>query len=621
MVTLERPLLRVLVVEDNQADADLTLEWLLGFSEYDMSVEHALTLRDALETMSCWRVDVVFLDLNLPDSQGVSTLRTIRARSEDVAIVVLSGMESNELRNLARRLGAMDFVNKNESSRHLVERTMQHALDRFRARGRARQMERLVSQNPDGVLVVDAKGAVQFVNAAALDLFGRRREELLGESLGFSVAEGRAAEVEILRGSERRLCEMRVTGVEWQDAPAYLATLRDVTDQRRLADLLRQQQRIEAVGTLAGGVAHDFNNLMAVVLGYCESLAFSEGLSPSDAEAVVGIQQAAESAAGLSRRLLAFGRRSTMEPVPTDLNVVVSELERMLRRLVGSGIELRLGMEPSLPSVLVDPAQLEQVVLNLVVNARDAMASGGRLSIETRSARVEARDDAEVRPGVEPGAYVVLSVADTGEGMSEEVRGRVFEPFFTTKGEGKGTGLGLAVVHGIVDQHRGHVVVASELSQGTTFDVYLPAIERTAESHPRSEPYRLPHGTETVLLAEDEPEVRGMARLVLESCGYRVLEAGDGQEALERAREHGEPIDLLLSDVVMPRKSGPDLAREIAEDHPDVRTIFISGYGDDVLARLGVIGGKAAFLRKPFTAERLARAVRDRLAAAAGGES
>ncbi len=388
------------------------------------------------------------------------------------------------------------------------------------------------------------------------------------------------------------------------------------TQQRRLEEQLLQAQKMEGIGRLAGGIAHDFNNLLTAILGYAElmesQLGDDEGLKSELRE----IRSAGERAAALTRQLLAFSRRQVMQPRTLDLNDVVSDVGKLLARLIGEDVTLVTRLEPALGSVEADPGQLEQVLMNLAVNARDAMPKGGTLTFETANAVLDA-DFAAVHPGAVPGAYVVLTVTDGGSGMTEEVRRHVFEPFFTTKEKGKGTGLGLATAYGIVKQSGGYITVDSEAGRGATFRIYLPRVEGTATTSERTKsPSLSPTGTETILLVEDEVGVRNLSASVLKTQGYVVLEAASGDTALEVARSQPGPIQLVVTDVVMPGMSGRELWERLRILRPDARVLFMSGYTDDVIAQHGVLEPGIAFLQKPFTPFGLAGKVREVLDAA-----
>jgi len=363
------------------------------------------------------------------------------------------------------------------------------------------------------------------------------------------------------------------------------------------------------VGLLAGGVAHDFNNLLTVINGYTNLLMDRFDHRDPLHDLLSEIYKAGERAGNLTRQLLAFSRQQVLEPRVLNLNTIVSDAEKLLRRQIGEDLLLASTLEKDLWSVKADPGQIEQVLLNLAVNARDAMPRGGRITIETQNAVLD-EHYCRIFPDVAPGDYVLLAFSDNGSGMDEATQARVFEPFFTTKGPGQGTGLGLATVHGIVKQSRGHVAVYSELGHGTTFKVYLPRVSASAVKDPSNVVQRpMPRGTETVLLVEDEDAVRSLANHVLQSCGYRVIEATDGRCALDLAAS-GDEIDLLISDVVMPHLGGRELAERVAKSHPAIRVLFLSGYTNDAVIRHGVLEAEFDFLQKPFTPAILARKVR-----------
>jgi PAS domain S-box-containing protein len=381
--------------------------------------------------------------------------------------------------------------------------------------------------------------------------------------------------------------------------------------QARLEAQLRQSQKMEAVGRLAGGIAHDFNNLLTVITGYAELLLARLPAADPNREAVAEIQKAGGRAAALTRQLLAFSRRQVVEPRVLQLNALVADTEKMLRRLIGEHVLLSTSLDPAAGPVRADPGQLEQVLINLAVNARDAMPGGGRLTVETRAVTVgdEFRRD---RPDVPAGEYVRLTVTDTGTGMDAATQARMFEPFFTTKPVGQGTGLGLATVHGIVQQAGGHVAVTSAVGRGTAVAVYLQRVAdppTAGKSHPVLP--ALPGGAETVLLVEDETAVRALGRQVLEGYGYTVLEAADGRVALAVATAHPGPIHLLISDVVMPHVGGRELAERLTATRPGCKLLLLSGYTDDAVVRHGVQAAEVAFLQKPFSPTALVRKVRE----------
>jgi signal transduction histidine kinase/CheY-like chemotaxis protein len=410
-------------------------------------------------------------------------------------------------------------------------------------------------------------------------------------------------EGEVHRNAARRI--VRVVG-----------TVQDITEQAKLEEQFRQVQKMEAVGRLAGGIAHDFNNLLMLIKGYSELLAERGRADENVRRYAMEIDTAADRATSLTRQLLAFGRRQVLEPRVLDLNEVVRDVQKMLVRLISEDIELVTRLEPELGHVRVDPGQLEQVLLNLAVNARDAMPRGGRLTIETANVKL---DDGYARQhnGVTPGPFVMLAISDTGVGMSEEVRAHIFEPFYTTKEKGKGTGLGLATVYGIVKQSGGNIWVYSELGHGTTFKMYFPLVHEPAEAmRGRRAESELPRGSETVLLAEDAEPVRALAREFLEGLGYRVLDATNVEHAIRLAESHEGFIDVLMTDLVMPQMSGRELAQRVAAMRPAMRVLYMSGYTDEMILGGEGLAPGVAFLQKPFTREALARKMRELLAVA-----
>jgi nitrogen-specific signal transduction histidine kinase/ActR/RegA family two-component response regulator len=387
---------------------------------------------------------------------------------------------------------------------------------------------------------------------------------------------------------------------------------RDITEQKSLEAQLRHSQKMEGVGQLAGGIAHDFNNLLTVINSYSamvlDELDFS---NPFARKGLEQIKEAGYRAASLTRQLLMFSRQQVLEPKVLDLNEVVSNTAKLLRRLIGEDITQVLCLHPALGRVKIDPGQLEQVIMNLAVNARDAMSGGGQLTIETNNVELD-QAYARTHALVEPGPYVMLAVSDTGCGMDAVTQARIFEPFFTTKGVGKGTGLGLATVDGIVRQSGGNLWVSSEVGTGTTFRIYLPRVEQTSElPESGAAQAELLRGSETVLLVEDEDMVRALAQAILERCGYHVLTAGNGQAALRFAQESQGPIHLLLTDTIMPVMNGPELAKQLRSIRPETKVLFMSGYTDKVIAYTAALEPGTAFLQKPFTPQTLTQKVHE----------
>jgi len=382
-------------------------------------------------------------------------------------------------------------------------------------------------------------------------------------------------------------------------------------DRSHLEEQFQQAQKMEAVGRLAGGVAHDFNNLLTVITGYADLLLSGTDLTDPQRTALQQIRRSAERGGSLTHQLLAFSRRQPMESRALHINALVVQIEKMLRRLIGEDIELVTLAAAGEDLVEADASRLEQVIMNLAVNARDAMPSGGKLTIETASVKLDAEFSA-LQLGLPAGRYAMLAIADTGTGMSEETLSHVFEPFFTTKGSGRGTGLGLATAYGIVRQSGGAIRITSELGKGTVARIYLPLLEaKTPTAAEEGSPREAPTGFETILLVEDEARVRKLILDVLTSRGYKVLEATRGEEALRLVRQHRGDIHLVLVDVVMPEMSGPDVVRQITALRPKIRVLYMSGYTDEAIVHHGILESSVAFLQKPFLPDELARRVRE----------
>jgi two-component system, cell cycle sensor histidine kinase and response regulator CckA len=469
-------------------------------------------------------------------------------------------------------------------------------------------MERALSQGPWDIVISD-HSMPHFSGTAALELVRRHRPDVpfifvsgtIGEDTAVAAMKAGANDY-VLKDSLKRL------------VPAIERALRDVEgrrERRELEEQLRQAQKMEAIGRLAGGVAHDFNNLLSIIIGYCEILEHHLPTGSPERADLDEIHKAADGAAALTRQLLAFSRRQVLELRQLDLNAVVGKVQRLLQRVVGDDVEVVVKPGDSLPSIRADAGQLEQVLMNLAVNARDAMPDGGSIVLETGTTDLDP-GTARAHPGARPGRFVTLSFRDSGSGMDDDTQAHIFEPFFTTKEIGKGTGLGLSTVYGIVQQSEGFLWAESQLGRGTTFRIFLPpaAEDEVVEPGPQAMPQASLGGHETILVVEDSPQLRELLHDVLELRGYRVFDAPNGAVALEAAARHDGPIHLLLTDVIMPGMNGRQLADALLAVRPDLKVLFTSGYPADAIARHGV-GAGIAYLQKPFSPEALARKVRE----------
>jgi len=519
------------------------------------------------------------------------------------------------------------------------------AIERTRAeqalRASEARLKAVLHSALDAHVAMDDTGRVASWNQQAESMFGWAEREVLGQRLADIIVphahrEAHAAglrrflttgegpilnqriELTALRrdGSEFPV-ELAVAPVRVGTSWLFSAFVRDITARREAEEALRvsevqlrQAQKMEAIGRLAGGVAHDFNNVLTAIFGYVDIL--REEIPPDSAaqQDLAEVRKASERAASLTKQLLAFSRQQVLEPVVLKPNALVEDFEKMLRRLIGEDVELRLSLAEGAGNVRADPGQLQQVLMNLVVNARDAMPTGGKLIIETANAELS-EQYAELHQPVVPGGYVMLAVSDTGSGMTPEIRGRIFEPFFTTKEKGKGTGLGLSTVYGIVKQSGGYVWVYSEVGRGTSFKIYLPRVDAPAEELQLPRTPDSVAGTDTILLAEDDPMLRPLAKSLLEKLGYTVIDAENTATALEAAANHAGPIHLLVADVVMPGASGRELARQLEKTRPQTKVLYVSGYTDDAIVHHGMLEPGLNFLQKPFTPAALARKVRE----------
>jgi PAS domain S-box-containing protein len=625
---------RILIVDDVRDQAELVEASLRAGAWSSAEYEIVESYDAALGAFDRARFDVAFFAYSLGARDGLMLLREIRTRGVATPVIILTGRGAEQAAVEAMRAGAADYLTKANLTVEALERAVryalalgaeQSALEASEARFRA-----LVENSSDALLLTDAEGRVTYMAPSVTRHLGWSREQMVGRPFmeyihdkDLDMARAKLAEA-VRQPGVPTTAELRFrhTDGTWRimegvavnrlDDPyvgAIVVNARDITDRRRLEERLRASQKMEAIGQLAGGVAHDFNNLLTAILGYCNLLLEETPPGSPQRPDLEEIRSAGERAAALTRQLLAFSRRQMLQPRVLDANELIRQLEKLLRRLISEDVELTTTLAGDLRLVKVDPASFEQMLINLVVNARDAIPAGGRITIET--ANVELGPGASDIVAVAPGAYVLIALTDNGRGMDAATRSRVFEPFFTTKEQGRGSGLGLATVYGIVKQSGGYIFVESEPSQGTVFKVYLPPADESAAAAVAETGRTVRHqrGTETVLLVEDEDAVRALAREVLRRHGYAVLEARHGVDALSVVEGHAAAIDLMITDVVMPHMGGRDLAERLSAAHPAMKVLFMSGYTDHAAVHRDLTPG-TAFLQKPFTPDVFARKVR-----------
>jgi PAS domain S-box-containing protein len=636
--------IKVLLIDDDKEDYVITRNMFEKIEGQSFQLEWEATYAAAVETIKARRHDIYLIDYRLGEHNGLDLVRLVVASGYKGLVIMLTGQGERQVDIEATRAGAADYLVKDSVTSVLLERSIRHALERKQA-AEALQLSEdryrdIVENAHDFIYSHDLKGNYTSINNAGEQITGYTREETLTMNFVQTVApgfvekaremiagklageKGAAYDLEIVAKDGRRIALEINTKLVFRDgAPVGVqGTARDVTERKELEEQLRQSQKMEAIGRLAGGIAHDFNNLLTAITGYSElsmqRLADEDPLYCNLQE----IKKAGDRAAALTRQLLAFSRKQVLQPKVLDLNLVVSDMEKMLTRLIGENIELCTLLDPKLASIKVDPGQIEQIIMNLAVNARDAMPQGGKVTIETRNVLV---DDEYARKhiAVTPGPFVMLAVSDSGCGIDAQTQSRIFEPFFTTKEVGKGTGLGLSTVYGIVTQSGGNIWVYSEVGQGTTFTIYLPRTEESLQTYKReSVNERGLRGTETILITEDDEVVRKLACQVLRMQGYQLLEAADGDEALLLCESHLAPINLLITDVIMPGMSGPELANRLTELRPETKLLLMSGYTDSAIVHHEVFDGGANFIQKPFSTEALAIKVREVLDANGGAE-
>jgi len=606
--------IRVLLVEDNPGDARLFTELVRDAGAGQWNLIRVDRLSGALDRVRREPFDIILLDLSLPDADGLDTLIRAHAAAPKIPIVVLTGHDDEALAVRAVRAGAQDYLVKGRLDGDLLVRSIRYATERGRAlealERREEHYRSLIENSTDLISILNLDGTIRYVSPSHERVLGYPLDELVGKNVYSFVHSHDKPRVQkaLINGNNGRPLECRVRHLDgsWRVLESFSRDLshvagvnglvvnaRDITERKHLEEQLHHSQRLEAVGRLAGGVAHDFNNLLMVITGYSHMLLDAMHQSDPARQDLEQVVKASERATDLTRQLLAFSRRQGVRPALVNVNALVRDMERMLKRVLGDEIKLTLELAPRVPSVLADAGQIEQVILNMAVNARDAMPAGGQLLIETRNAgrAVDGRE------------CVTVSITDTGIGMDSQILSRVFEPFFTTKEHG--TGLGLATSYGIIKENGGDLHVDSTPGKGATFQIDLPVSEQTSEEVETAPEQRAPRGTETILLVEDEEPVRRVVETMLKRHGYQVLVSASAKEALAAAERHSGAIHLLITDIMLPGMSGRKVAEGLSARRPDMRVLYVSGFGD------ASSENDAHFLQKPFSTEELATKIRE----------
>jgi PAS domain S-box-containing protein len=623
----------VLLIEDEPAHVRLIEQEFAQDPARRFNVTTAATLEEGVMIMAEHRPDALLIDLGLPDSVGFEAFDSICLETLDIPVIVISSINDEERALEAMRLGAADYLVKGSFDHAILSRSIVYAIERKRsdlALKESKEKYRWFFENDlTGDFIESRDGAILSCNPAFVSIFGFDSKE---SAIGFDAAklyrdpdmhaeilskirldgkiENHEVEMKRVDGSPVFVIENKVGRFDdGGELVGVFGGVFDITEHRMLEEQLRQSQKLEAVGRLAGGIAHDFNNILTGILGYAELIEEEMTSESPLLQDVREIHKAASRAAELTGRLLAFSRRQVIAPESCDLNAVITNTAGLLRRIIGEHIELDLALDPKLHSCWADVGQIEQVVMNLVINSRDAMPDGGKLTIRTGNSAI-GEDFCTVYAWAKPGDYACLAVTDTGSGIPQEIVEHIFEPFFTTKEVGKGTGLGLSTVYGIVKQHSGMVIVESEVGQGATFRVYFPVSDRNGAVEITATEYAPAGGSETILVVEDEEIVRILAKRILEKAGYRVLLARNGAEAVNIYKNYGHAIDLVITDVVMPQMGGIAACRQIREINPDAKVVLSSGYAGDAVSKdeVGEIGD--AMVQKPYIPQALLETVR-----------
>jgi two-component system cell cycle sensor histidine kinase/response regulator CckA len=636
--------LRVLLVEHEVGDVELCVN-VLTAAGYALKIDVVAVPDDYVRHLDKDVYDVVLSDYNIPGWSGMDALLLLRQRGKDIPFILVTGALGEETAVSCMQQGVADYILKDRLARlpYAIDRAIgEHQLreERNRAGLALRHSEEryreLVENAIYGIYRETVHGRFLQVNPALVRMLGYESSENLMDLSALAVYRNPEDRALLLLEEYNRTGRVLGIEVEWKrkdglpllvrlsgrgvpnkagDLQELEIIVEDVTERRALEKQLHQVRKFEAIGQLAGGIAHDFNNVIGAMMGWAELGSEQAPAESRLSEYFKKIRTQAGRAAGLTRQLLAFARHQILEPQDIQLNTVVTDVLSLLEKVIGKDVEIKTALAPELAAVRADSSQIEQVLMNLCLNARDAMPTGGCLTIKTRNTDLD--DDACRRtPGLSPGRHAEMTVSDNGIGMDAKTREHIFEPFFTTKEPGKGTGLGLATVFGIIRQHGGFVSVDSAPGRGTTFRIYLPAVKNAVElARPRSKPEETAFrgGKETLLVADDHEGIREMVRSALEGCGYRVLFAVNGEEAIRMFEEQAREISLVVLDVVMPRVGGLEAAKRMRQIRPELPVIFTTGYSTDHEALTTVIEAGGAVVEKPFDPKKLARRVRELL--------
>lgn len=610
--------IRVLLVDDDEDDFIIARELLREVSATRYKLDWCDSFEDAMDIISKGEHDVYLVDYRLGAQSGLDLLQQAQIDGCSAPIILLTGQGENDVDLLAMRAGAEDFLVKGQITAKQLERSIRYAIERKRADLEIQKLAAFPKCNPNPVLEFSADGKMTYCNESAMELARSFGQSTLDCILPPNM---KATVYECLSRNENRTLQtsFQQRTFSWRLVPIAASRVihcyaTELTERLNLEAQLRHSVKMDAVGQLAAGVAHDFNNILTIIQGHANLLMMNGELDGELERPLKQICAASDRASNLIRQLLMFSSKQVMQPRLLNLNDSISNISRMLQRLLGEHITLESVPVEGLPMVYADPGMMEQALLNLVINARDAMPRGGRLSIGTNLAHLDARSVMR-NPKARPGTFVCVTVGDTGTGIDPKIINRIFEPFFTTKEVGKGTGLGLATVYGIVKQHEGWINVESQLGTGTTFKIYLPTAENkseavSSEKNPGAIP--LSDGGEAILVVEDEPALRELVGDILESYGYRVFKAGSGPEAVCVWERHRSEIKLLLTDMVMPEGlSGRELADKLQRDNPRLKVIYTSGYSKGMAGQDIALLEGFNFLPKPYPPLKLAQLVRE----------